>query len=132
MAMTFSSTPFSTPTNGLEHGLLVLQIRIAEQLYAIRADCVQRVLPIAAWISQPNMPDHVVGMLRLEHQVLPVVDARVCLGFETCLPKTQDHLLLIQAASLFLIWIDQANVVRDWIETDTLLNLEIFDPAVYP
>jgi hypothetical protein len=31
---------------------------------------------------------------------------------------------------MFLLWLDHANSLRDWHETDTLLNLEIFDPTV--
>jgi hypothetical protein len=36
----------------------------------------------------------------------------------------------VQTNSRFLIWLDRANTLRDWVETDTLLNLEIFEPAV--
>ncbi len=113
-------------------GLLVLEISIAGQAYAIRADCVQKVLPIAAWTLQPELPEHVVGVLRFEDQILPVVDARVCLGFETRLVQIEDHLLLVQTNSRFLIWLDRANTLRDWHETDTLLNTDIFEPAVNP
>lgn len=112
--------------------LLVLEISIAEQTYAVRADGVQKVLPLAAWTPQAQLPEHVVGVLRLEDQDLPVVDARVCLGFETRPPKIQDHLLLVQARTTFFIWLGHVNDLRDWKETDTLLNLEIFDPAVNP
>ena len=113
-------------------GLLVLEISIAGQVYTIRADCVQKVLPIAAWIAQPGLPENVVGVLQLEDQDLAVVDARICLGFETRPPKIRDHLLLIQTGIAFLIWLDHVNNLRDWQETDTLLNLDIFDPAVNP
>ncbi len=112
--------------------LLVLEISIAGQTYAIRADGVQKVLAIAAWTVQAGLTEHVVGILRLEDQKLAVVDARVCLGFETRLPKIQDQLLLVQTTTAFFIWLDCVNDLRDWKETDTLLNLEIFDPAVNP
>jgi chemotaxis signal transduction protein len=110
--------------------LLVVEISIAGQSYAIRADGVQKVLPIAAWNVQAGLPEHVVGVLQLEDKALPVVDARVCLGFERRLPQIEDHLLLIEKNSMFLLWLDHANSLRDWHETDTLLNLEIFDPTV--
>jgi chemotaxis signal transduction protein len=109
--------------------LLVLEISIAGQAYAIRADHVQKVLPIAAWTVQAGLPELVVGVLQLEDQILPVVDARVCLGFETRLPQIEDHLLLIEKNSTFLLWLDRANLLRDWKEVDTMLNLEIFDPT---
>jgi chemotaxis signal transduction protein len=110
--------------------LLVLEISIAGQTYAIRADRVQKVLPIAAWTAQAQLPEHVVGILQLESQALSVVDARACLGFESQLPNFHDHLLLVQTSSRFLIWLEHANALRDWQETDTLLNLEIFEPGV--
>lgn len=110
--------------------LLVLEISIAGQAYAIRADHVQKVLPIAAWTAQSHLGEHVVGILQLEGQVLPVMDARVCLGFESQSPSVHDHLLLVQTNSRFLIWLERANALRDWKETDTLLNLEIFEPSV--
>ncbi len=113
-------------------GLLVLEISIAGQAYAVHADSVQKVLPLAAWNVQPGLPEHVVGMLQFEDQNLPVVNARACLGFETRLPQIEDHLLLVQTNSRFLIWLDHANSLRDWIETDTLLNLEIFEPELNP
>jgi chemotaxis signal transduction protein len=111
-------------------GLLVLEISIAGTAYAIRADCVQKVLPIAAWTLQAKLPENVVGVLQIEDQILPVVNARACLGFETQKPQIEDHFLLVQTNSRFLIWLDRANTLRDWVETDTLLNLEIFEPAV--
>jgi chemotaxis signal transduction protein len=119
----FGTTPDKT-------SILVLEISIAGQAYAIRADGVQKVLPIAAWTLQAGLPEHVVGMLQLEDQILPVVDARACLGFETRLPKIEDHLLLVQTSSMFLLWLDHATTLRDWQEVDTLLNLEIFDPGM--
>lgn len=112
--------------------LLVLEISIAGQTYAVRADGVQKVLLLAAWTPQAKFSEHVVGVLRLEDQALPVVDARVCLGFETRPPKIQDRLLLVQTSTIFFIWLGHVNDLRDWKETDTLLNLEIFDPAVNP
>jgi chemotaxis signal transduction protein len=132
MTQTTSSSQFDLPLANTSLELLVLEMTIAGQVHAIRADCIQRVLPIAAWISQPEMPDHVVGMLGLEAEWLPVVDARSCLGFESRLPSIEDHLVLVQSGKSFLIWIDRANTVRGWNATDTLLNLEIFDPTVYP
>ena len=113
-------------------GLLVLEISIAGQVYTIRADCVQKVLPIAEWTAQPGLPENVVGVLQLEDQILPVVEARACLNFETRSPKIQDHLLLIETGSRFLIWLDRVNILRDWQEMDTLLNLEIFEPGLDP
>jgi chemotaxis signal transduction protein len=132
MTETTSSSQFDLPLAKSNLELLVLEITIAGQIYAIRADSAQRVLSIAAWTSQPEMPNHVVGKLRLEGEWLPVVDARSCLGFESRLPSIEDHLVLVQSSTAFLIWIDCANLVRGWNETDTLLNLEIFDPTVYP
>ncbi len=113
-------------------GLLVVEIGIAGKTYTVRADGVHKVLPIAAWTLQPGLPESVVGVLQLEDQALSVVDARVCLGFETRSMKLEDHLLLVQTNSRFLMWIDRANSLRDWTQTDTLLNLEIFEPEVNP
>ncbi len=112
--------------------LLVLEISIAGQTYAIRAESVQKVLPLAAWTAQAGLPEHVVGVLQIEDQILPVVNARVYLGFETRLPQIEDHLVLVETNSRFLIWLDRVNALRDWHETDTLLNLQIFEPAVNP
>lgn len=125
-------------SSGQRHGtpqatsLLVLELSIAGQAYAIRADQVHKVLAIATWSVQTGLPQHVVGVLKLEDQTLPVVDARVCLGFETRPPKIQDHLLLVQTSGAFLIWLDCATILRDWQETDTLLHLDIFEPTVNP
>lgn len=130
MAEINSSVQLNRPPEAT--GLLVLEISIAGTAYGVRAQCVQKVLPIAAWTVQPGLPEHVVGVLQLEDQTLQVVDARVCLGFETRLPKIEDHLLLVQTNSRFLIWIDRANSLRDWTQTDTLLNLEIFEPGTDP
>ncbi len=125
-----SSVKFDRPPEAT--GLLVLEISIAGQTYAIRAECVQKVLPLAAWTVQPGLPENIVGVLQLEDQLLPVVNARVCLGFETRLPKIEDHLLLIETNPRFLIWLDHANNLRDWHEVDMLLNLEIFEPELNP
>ncbi len=112
-------------------GLLVLQFKVGDQVYAIRADCVERVLPLAAWAPQPGLPNHVVGVLNLEGEILPVVDARACLGLAAKLPETEDHLLLVRLGSLFFIWIDRASAVLGWNETENLLNLEVFEPMGY-
>jgi chemotaxis signal transduction protein len=130
MAEKTSSLKFASPLVVAKIELLILEITIATRQYAIRAASVKKLLPMAAWAVRPELPEHVVGVLGFEGQSLPVVDARVCLGFESQLPKVEDHLLLVQANSLFFIWIDRANEVRGWHENDKLLNLEVFDPMV--
>jgi chemotaxis signal transduction protein len=112
-------------------GFLVLQFKVADQVYAIRADCVERVLPLAAWTAKPGLPNHVVGLLNLKGEIFPVVDARACLGLATKLPETADHLLLVRLGSLFFIWIDRATAVLVWNETDSLINLEVFKSTGY-
>jgi chemotaxis signal transduction protein len=132
MSKTTSSLQFVSPPLNPKPELLVLEITIAGQRYAIAADGIQKVLPIAAWTLQAGLPEHVVGILELEGQGLPVVNARVCLGFDARLPSIDDHLLLVQASSVFFLWIDQANMLRPWLETDHIFNLEVFEPVVSP
>jgi chemotaxis signal transduction protein len=131
MTETTSNLQFGSPLTNAKLGLLVLQFKLADQMYAIRADCIERILPLAAWKPQPGLPNHVVGVLNLEGEILPVVDARACLGFAAKLPETEDHLLLVRSKSLFFVWIDRANAVLPWNQSDNLLNLEVFEPAGY-
>ncbi len=131
--------------------MLVLELEIGNQQFAIRADLVEQILNIAAWTPLANMPNFVVGVLAHQGQSLAVVDARACLGLATAKLEMADHLLLVNAATRFFLWVDQAKTFArvnandcDWLEAADaparavlrlkdalipLLNMTVFDPG---
>ena len=67
-----------------EIGIPILQCR-----EIVRALAITRV---------PEAPDHVRGVLNLRGRVLPAVDTRKCLGYETAPPTSRSRLLVVEVA----------------------------------
>ena len=67
-----------------EIGIPILQCR-----EIVRALAITRV---------PEAPEHVRGVLNLRGRILPAVDTRKCLGYETAPPTSRSRLLVVEVA----------------------------------
>jgi purine-binding chemotaxis protein CheW len=77
-----------------EIGIPILQCR-----EIVRALAITRV---------PEAPDHVRGVVNLRGRVLPAVDTRKCLGYESSLPTARSRLLVVEVAGrAFALLVDR-------------------------
>jgi purine-binding chemotaxis protein CheW len=77
-----------------EIGIPILQCR-----EIVRALAITRV---------PEAPEHVRGVLNLRGRVLPAMDTRKCLGYETAPPTSRSRLLVVEVAGrAFALLVDR-------------------------
>ena len=93
-------------------GGLLLFVRLGDQRYALPCDAVQRILPMAAPTVFPGAPAGVIGVLAFAGQLLPVIDPRPRLLLNTVAPHPQQHLIVLRATTIFLLWVDRAETVE--------------------
>lgn len=87
---------------------LLLIVRIGSQSFALPAQSVERILPMAALIPIASEDSLVVGLLNLQGTVLPVLDPRPLLGLAGVGIGPEQHLVVVSGASRFLLWVEQA------------------------
>ena len=88
-----------------EIGIPILQCR-----EIVRALAITRV---------PEAPEHVRGVLNLRGRVLPAVDTRKCLGYESAPPTTRSRLLVVEVAGrAFALLVDRVARILKVAVTD--------------
>jgi chemotaxis signal transduction protein len=92
---------------------LLLIGRLGERLFALPATSVERILRMAAVVPLPDAPAGIAGVLDLQGSVLPVVDPRPRLGLPPAIPDVDHHLVVLTAATRYLLWIDRAECIED-------------------
>jgi chemotaxis signal transduction protein len=92
---------------------LLLIGRLGERLFALPATSVERILRMAAIMPLPDAPAGIAGVLDLHGSVLPVVDPRPRLGLPPATPDVDQHLVVLTAATRYLLWIDRAERIED-------------------
>jgi chemotaxis-related protein WspB len=80
--------------------------RVGEQRYAWPAAAVERVLAMAAVTRVADLPSGVAGLIDVHGETLPVVDPRPRLGLPPQAAHPAQQLLLLHAATRFLLWVD--------------------------
>ena len=58
----------------------------------------REIVPVLAITRVPEAPDHVRGVVNLRGRVLPAVDTRKCLGYESVPPTAKSRLLVVDVA----------------------------------
>ena len=104
------------------HGGLLLFVRLGDQQYALPCDAVQRILPMAAPTPFPGAPAGVSGVLAFAGQLLPVIDPRPRLLLDAVAPHPQQHLIMLRATTIFLLWVDRAETV-ELVEPAALVDI---------
>ena len=89
----------------------VLLVRLGERRFAVPAEAVIRILPMAELLPLPDAPPGIAGMLAVQGLVLPAVDPRARLGLPPAAPLPDQHLVLLAARTRFLLWIDRAETI---------------------
>lgn len=74
----------------------VVAFRVGDTRLAIDLAVVERVLPMVAVTAIPGAPPMVIGAIRLEGGVVPVLDPRRRLALATREPGLYDHMLVVQ------------------------------------
>jgi chemotaxis signal transduction protein len=97
------------------HQVFALLARIGSRRVALPAALIERVFPVAAWVS--IAAGTVVGALDVRGEVLPVVDARIALGEAARDLSPDQYLALVAGPTRFLLWLDG-------LEDTTMLKLE--------
>jgi purine-binding chemotaxis protein CheW len=70
--------------------------RIAGAEYAIAGDEVMQMESYAGATSVPGAPSHVVGLVQVRQQVLPLVDARARLGLARIDPTLESRVVVLR------------------------------------
>jgi len=92
----------------------VLLVRLGERQYGLPIAAVERVLPMAHVSALPDGGEGLLGMLNLHGQVLAVVDPRPLLRLANVAPAAEHRLVLVKAATPFLVWVDGVDEVVDY------------------
>jgi len=91
---------------------LLLIVRLGAQRFALPAAPIARILPMAAPMPLVAPAPGVIGGLVIAGALLPIVDPRPALGIPSGVPGVAQHLLLLDAAPPFLLWIDRAETIE--------------------
>jgi chemotaxis signal transduction protein len=117
----------------------LLVVHLGDQRYGLPLDAVERVLPMAYVQAIPGQEQGLVGALNLRGDVLPVVDPRPKLGLATPAMQSEQRLVLISAASRFLLWVDlvddvviDANASAAPVSGTIVSRLVRLDEAIVP
>src|SRR3954454_12028227 len=94
-----------------ELGDLLLVARIGDRRYAIPAATIVRILAMAALLPVPDAPPGVAGALAFQGAVLLAVDPRARLGLLETAPRPDQHLVVIEARTRYLLWVDRAEAI---------------------
>jgi chemotaxis signal transduction protein len=81
---------------------------VGGQRFAIRADAVERIIRMAALSPLPNARASIAGLLNLQGTVLLVVDPRRGLGLPIVAAHPNQQLVVVQAESRYVLWVDRA------------------------
>jgi chemotaxis signal transduction protein len=66
------------------------------------------IVRVGAITRVPEAPDHVRGVVNLRGRVLPALDTRKCLGYETAPPTARSRLLVVEASGrAFALLVDR-------------------------
>jgi len=57
-----------------------LSFEICQETYGIQLSSVREVIAFNTFTKIPNMPNHFLGIMNLRDKVIPLMDARICLG----------------------------------------------------
>ena len=87
---------------------LLLICRIGDHFFGLPASTAERILRMAALTPLPCVPGHVVGVLNLQGGSLPVVDPRPRLGLPTPRLHLDQRLVIMSAATRYVLWVDEA------------------------
>ena len=93
------------------HTLLLIG-RLGERRFALPATSVERILRMAAITPLPDAPPGIAGVLDLHGSVLPVVDPRPRLGLPPATPDVDQHLVVLAAATRYLLWVDRVEAIE--------------------
>ena len=91
---------------------LLLIVRLGVQRFALPAAPIARILPMAAPMPLVAAAPGVIGGLVIAGALLPIVDPRPALGIPSGVPGAAQHLLLLDAARPFLLWIERAETIE--------------------
>lgn len=89
----------------------VLVCRVGPREIAFPAHAVLRIMRMAALTPLPGAPAGVAGLLSVHGDVLPVVDVRLHLGLPAAPPHPAQALVLLNAETRFLAWVDEAREI---------------------
>jgi chemotaxis-related protein WspB len=78
--------------------MLLLMLRVGDDLYAIRAGRVVEVVPQVALRALPHAPEYLTGMFDYRGRVVPVVDLGLLMGRRACAPRLSTRIVVVDAA----------------------------------
>lgn len=78
--------------------MLLLMLRVADDLYAIRAGRVVEVVPQVPLRNLPHSPQFLVGLFDYRGCVVPVVDLGLLMGRRACTPRLSTRIVVVDAA----------------------------------
>jgi purine-binding chemotaxis protein CheW len=87
---------------------LLLIVRVGDRRFAIPAAGIVRILAMAALIPVPDAPPGIAGALAFQGAVLLAVDPRPRLGLPDAAPRPDQILIVIEARTRYLLWVDRA------------------------
>ncbi len=88
-----------------------LVLRLGNRRFALPAHSVERIVRMAALTPLPDAPPEIAGLLDLQGALLVTVDPRPRLGLPPGRPQVDQQLVVVQARSRYVLWVDRTEQV---------------------
>ena len=77
--------------------MLLLMFRVAENEYAVAAECVVEVVPRIDLRAFPHATEALAGLFRYRGKVVPVVDLGLLMGGTACRSRLSTRIIVVDA-----------------------------------
>lgn len=95
-------------------------LRVASELLAVPVERVREILAVQTISRLPHAPSHLLGMIDVRGQAVPVVDLRLKLGFEQAADTENTRIIVLDVV------VDQRKLVFG-LKTDRVIEVTILD-----
>ncbi len=105
----------------------VLVFTIDQQQFAFELSVIERVIRIVEITSQPNAPEHVMGMINVQGHVIPVFNLRTLLKLVQKEIDLSDQLIICHLSNHRLaLWVDAVKQVESYSSEHFLSAKDVF------
>lgn len=116
----------------MEQTIKLVVFKLFDQRFALKIQCVDRIVPIVEINSLPNMPDYISGVINLHGEVIPVINMHILFNLQEKKLELSDQLIIVNNTSgRYALWVDNTNEVIDVSETDIVNADDIVDSVPY-
>ena len=101
-------------------GIQLLLFALSEESYAFPLDRVREVVKPAPITPVPSLPEHILGVMNLRGEILPVLDPKRLLGLGAGAPSPEGRIIVVRGPGMAVGFL--AESVEDAIEVKVSLE----------